>query len=156
MEQLHRVWADSLHIPFSAELLIAQLYAAVVLYGREDGVEEFKSGRYILKHHAFLHYGAVGQHSVDGERREEPALDVVIAQHIGIVDEVLVCLFLALYDDAEHTAYGIAVAVERRTRQGIALGNHVFLPFLVQFLEGKTTIRPERIDDPNNMIEFPC
>ena len=48
-----------------------------------------------------------------GERREEPALDAVIAEYLLVADLVLIRPGLAVDNDTKHVEDGIAVAGER-------------------------------------------
>ena len=48
MEQLQGIGTDNLHIPFSAELLITYLEAAVSMYGMDNSAKVFLAGRDIL------------------------------------------------------------------------------------------------------------
>ncbi len=90
-----------------------------------------------------------------GERRKKPLADAaVVEQHLRIADVVLIRLQLAVDDDAEHVENGVAMAVERRALQRIAVGHTVVLPLLVQLLEGQFAIGPERVDDPDVLVEY--
>ena len=93
---------------------------------------------------------------MDGERGENPSCDAVVAEHLRIADVVLVGLWFALDDDAEHVEDGVAMAVERRSWQRVTVGHAVVLPLLAEFLEGQPFIRPERIDDPDVLAEVHC
>ena len=85
---------------------------------------------------------------MDGERGENPSCDAVVAEHLCVADEILISSWLAVDDNAEHVEDGVAMAVERRSRQRVSVGHTVFPPLLAEFLEGQPFIRPERIDDP--------
>ena len=91
---------------------------------------------------------------MNGERGEDPALNTVIIQHLQVADVVLVGLWFALDDDAEHIKDGIAMAVERRALQRIAIGHTVVLPLLIQLLERQSLIGPELIDDPDILVKY--
>jgi len=88
-----------------------------------------------------------------GERGEEPLADAVVAEHLLVADEVLVGLLVAVDDDAEHVLNGVAMAVERRALQRVAVGHAVDDPLLVQFFEGQSAIGPERVDDPDVLVK---
>ena len=91
---------------------------------------------------------------MDGERREEPPLYRIVAEHLWVTDEVTVGPGLAVDDDAEHVEDGVTMAVERRALQRVALSHCVVLPLLVELLEGQTAMRLERIDDPDVLTEY--
>ena len=126
----------------------------VGLDGTDDGVEILFASRCILQHQTFLHGSAVCQYAMHGERGEEPALDAVVTEHLLVADEVLIRLWLAVNDDAKHVEDGIAMAVERRAIEWIAVSHAVVLPLLVQFFEGQFAIGPERIDDPDVLVKY--
>ena len=85
---------------------------------------------------------------------EEPLADAVVAEHLLVADEVLVGLLVAVDDDAEHVLNGVAMAVERRALQRVAVGHAIDDPFLVQFFEGQSAIGPERVDDPDVLVKI--
>ena len=128
----------------------------VSLDGANDSLKVFLARWRTLEHHVLLNRCAVGQHAVNGERGEDPTLDTVVVQYLGIADVVLVGPWFALDDDAEHVEDGVAVAVKRRSLQRIAVGHLVVLPLTADFLEGETFVRPERIDDPDVLAEDHC
>ena len=154
MEQLQGVGADRLLVALSMELLIAYAQTVVGVDSADDDVEILLAGRCILQHQAFLHCRTVGQHTMYGERGEEPALDAVVAEHLMITDVVFVGAFVAVDDDAKHLENGITMAVERRALQGVAVGYLVSLPFLVQLLEGEAPVGPKSIDNPDILVKY--
>ena len=77
----------------------------------------------------------------------------IVAEHLAIADIIFVGTRLAIDDDAEHFKNGIAMAVERRALQRVAVGHAVVNPFPVQFLERQFTTASERIDEPNVLME---
>ena len=154
MKQLQRVWADRLLVALRMELLIAHAQAAALADGTDDNRQELHACRHALQHHPLLHRSAVGQHAVHGHRREHPALNAVIVEHLRIRDVVLVRLRLTLYDDTEHVEDGIAMPVERRANQGVAPIHLVFHPFPLEFLQCQSPVFPQRIDKPKIKLIF--
>ena len=113
----------------------------------------FLNLRYCFDFLAFLDGCAVAEHAVHGERGEEPPLNGAVAQRVFIADVVFVGLLVALNDDAEHGEDGVAVAVERRALQGVAVGNSVGHPLLAQLLEGEFLVGSERVNNPDVLAE---
>ena len=131
----------------------------VRLDGALDGVEILLTRRHVLQYNTVFDGGTIGQHTMHGERREEPLADepladAAVVEHLRIADVVLIRLRLAVDDNAEHVKNGVTMAVERRALQRIAVGHAVLLPLLVQLLEGQFTVGPERVDDPDVLVEY--
>ena len=91
---------------------------------------------------------------MNGKRGEEPTLDAVVAECLLITDIILIGTWFAVDDNARHILNGIAMAVERRAMQRIAVGHCVIYPLLVQFFEGQFAVGPERIDDPDVLAKY--
>jgi len=121
--------------------------------GVDDDVEKLLAGRCTFQYQAFFHGSTVGQYTVDGKRGEKPPLDAVVTEHLSVADIVLIGLGLAVDDDAKHVLNGIAMAIERRALQRVAVGHVIIYPLLVQFFEGQLAIGPERIDNPDVLIK---
>jgi len=128
--------------------------SVVRLDGALDGVEILLTRRHVLQYNTVFDGGTIGQHTMHGERREEPLADAAVVEHLRIADVVLIRLRLAVDDNAEHVKNGVTMAVERRALQRIAVGHAVLLPLLVQLLEGQFTVGPERVDDPDVLVEY--
>ena len=150
------VRAECLLVALRSKRLVADEQLVVSLDGADDSLKVFLARWRTLEHHVLLNRCAVGQHAVNGERGEYPSLNAVVVQHLGIADVVLVGPWFALDDDAEHIKDGVAMTVERRSLQRIAVGHLVVLPLTADFLEGETFVRPERVDDPDVLAEDHC
>ena len=150
------VRAECLLVALCTKRLVADEQLVVSLDGADDRLEVFLSRWRTLEHDVLLDRCAVGQHAVNGERGEDPTLDTVVVQYLGIADVVLVGPWFALDDDAEHIKDGVAMTVERRSLQRVAVGHLVVLPLPADFLEGQPFVRPERIDDPDVLAEDHC
>ena len=66
-----------------------------------------------------------------GERREQPAFDAVVAEHLLIANVVLIRLGIALDDDAKHVLNGVAMTIKRHALQRVAVGHAIVHPLLV-------------------------
>ena len=126
----------------------------VGLDSTNDGAEILFAGRCILEYQTLLHGSAVSQHAMHGKRGEQPTFYAVVAEHLFVADIILIGTWLAIDDDAKHILNGVAMAVERRALQLVAIGHAVLLPFLVQFIEGQLIIGPERIDNPDVLVKY--
>ena len=81
-------------------------------------------------------------------------MSTVLSSDFAVVNRKIIRPGLAVDDDAEHVENGVTMAVERRALQRIAVGHTVLLPLLVQLLEGQFTVGPERVDDPDVLVEY--
>ena len=150
------IGADGFLVTLGPKLLIADAQAAVGLDGAKDGLLEFLTGRHVFQHDTVFNGGAVGQHAMHAERGVEPSLDAVVGQHVLVADVILIGFRFAVDDDAKHVDDVITIAIKRGALQWFAVANVVVLPFLLYISEGQALVSPERVDDPDILVEFDC
>ena len=152
--EFERVRTERLLVALRPKGLVADKQAVTGPDGTDDGLEVFLASGHVLEHHVLLNRGTVGQHTVYGEGGEEPSLDAAVSEHLRVEDIVLVGPGIALDDDAEHVEDGVAMAVERRSYQRIAVCHPIVLPLPADFLKRESPMRLERVDDPDVLVEY--
>ena len=154
MEQLQGIGGDRLLRGLGPEAAIADRDQLVGLHGADDGLEELLAGGHVLEDDPLLDGKAVGEHAAHSERREHPPLHRVVVEHLGIIDIVAIAVLdVALDDDAEHVEDGVAMAVERRPRQGGTVGHLVVDPPLTELVERQPAVAPQRVDQPDILVK---
>ena len=122
--------------------------------GTDNGVEILFASWCIFEHHTLFNRCAISQHTMHGKRGEKPALDAVVGEHFFITNVILIGTWFAVDDDAKHIEDGIAMTIERRTLQGVAISDAIVHPLLVQFIKRQPFIGHECIDDPDVLVKY--
>lgn len=81
-------------------------------------------------------------------------LYAAVGKHAVIGDIIPVVALPAFDDDPEHVEDGVAVAVERCTRQWVALGHLVGYPTLVNLLKRHPLVPLQRRQQPRILMEY--
>ena len=153
-EQLQRIGVHRLLVCLATEALIAYADTAVQLDGIDDRRQVLLTRRHILQQDAVLHRRTVRECHVHCQRRHQPLLYAAVGKHAVIGDMIHVGALPTFDDNAEHIEDGITVAVERCTRQRVALCHLVSHPTLVDLLERHPLVPLQRRQQPRILMEY--
>ena len=147
--RLHRLF-----IRFPIETLVVHHDPPVQFHGLNQYRQVILACRHILKDNPVLHSHTVRKNGTHSQRREEPALDRVILQHLRIGDIVFIPIRLVALNHQSHDILdGITMTVECRALQGIAVSHLVFNPLLIQFLKSHAPKASYGGNQPHVLLE---
>ena len=152
VEEFESVWGNGLFTALCPKTAIGNQDALVLFDGADDGLQELLTCRHILENDTIFQRDTVGEHATHGERGEHPALQTVVVEHLRIID-VIPIISIALDNNAKHIEDGVTMAVERGTREGIAIRHLVLFPSPTQLIEAQASMTPQRIDEPDILLK---